>query len=278
MKEKRILALVLALVFMVLAVTACTKRDDPAGELTESETVTQTKEVTLPDATTTTIPTTRVIYPVLQKDVPGDGNPESYQYLITEYGTTFDVTNQKRTSNLEISSAAISNLILQPGETFSFNQVVGKRTVVRGYQEASVIVNDEFDSGLGGGVCQVASTLFNAVLLANLQPVERGNHSLIIPYVPVAFDAAVQWPWLDFQFKNTQPFPVKLKMFIRGGKVLVAQIWAQSKVDVGKITFTSGLENGVYFMNRYVNDQLNYTCKSKYKEAKTTTAPTPPQG
>lgn len=272
MRQKRIIALALVLVLFVLAVTACSKKDDPSDTQLPSETESETAEETLPDATTTTIPVTRAIYPVLQKDAAGGEHPETYTHLIAEHGTRFDLKNAKRISNLELACAAINDIVLQPGEIFSFNQIVGKRTEARGYQEASIIVNDAYENGLGGGVCQVASTLFYTVLLANLQPVERGNHSLIIPYAPAGFDAAVQWPWLDFQFKNNQSYPVKLKMFIRAGSVLVAQIYAQQKVDVGNVTFTSGQENGVYWMNRYVNGTLNYTCKSKYNEEKTTAA------
>lgn len=269
MKQKRMTALVLVFILLVLTGTACSKQDPPEAKTNAAEPTSQT-EAAPPDATTTTIPVTRTIYPVLQRDVGSASNPETYNYLVAEHGTAFDVNNTKRTSNLQLASAAVNNIILQPGETFSFNQVVGKRTVARGYQEASIIVDDAYENGLGGGVCQAASTLFNVVLNANLHPVERGNHTLIIPYAPAAFDAAVMWPWLDFQFKNKHEYPVKIKMFIRSGKMLVAQIWAQNQVDVGKITFNSGEENGVYFMNRYVNGELNYTCKSKYKEEKKT--------
>lgn len=268
MKEKRFFALVLVFIVLVLTVTACAYREDPADAPGSTASSEETTEDTLPDVTTTTIPVTRVIHPVLEKNVPADGQADSYNYLITEFGTTFNVSNTARTSNLALASAAINNIVLKPGEIFSFNQVVGKRTVARGYQEASIIVDDAYENGLGGGVCQVASTLFNAVLRANLQPTERGNHTLIIPYAAAGFDAAVQWPWLDFQFKNTQDYPVKVKMFIRDGKLLVTQILAQQKVDVGKITFTSGQENGVYWMNRYVNGVQNYTCKSKYNQEK----------
>lgn len=264
MKEKKWIALVLVFLILVLTATACAKKADPPEDIMDSESVAPTTEETLPAVTTTTIPVTRTIYPVLQRDVPSESNPETYNYLITEYGSTFNVSNAKRTTNLSLAAASINNIILQPGETFSFNQVVGKRTAARGYQEASVIVNNAYEDGLGGGVCQVASTLFNAVLLANLKPVERGNHSLMITYAPAGFDAAVMWPWLDFQFKNTQDYPVKIKMFIRRGTTLVAQVWAQNQVDVGIVTFSSGQENGVYWMNRYVNGELNYTCKSKY--------------
>lgn len=93
-------------------------------------------------------------------------------------------------------------MVLKPGEEFSFNQTVGPRTVEKGYQMAMIIEGDQFVPGLGGGVCQVSSTLYNAVRKANLRVIERAHHSLSVTYVPPGQDATVAYPVLDFKFKN----------------------------------------------------------------------------
>lgn len=122
--------------------------------------------------------------------------------LVGKYSTWFDANNIERTENVRLSAQAIDGLILTPGEEFSFNDTVGERTASAGYKEALIIVNDEFVPGLGGGICQVSSTLYNATVYANLEITERHPHSLEITYVPPGQDATVAYPYLDFKFKN----------------------------------------------------------------------------
>lgn len=116
----------------------------------------------------------------------------------------------ERNINLSLASGKIDGLILQPGETFSFDKVVGKRSKANGYKEAGVISQGRIIKGLGGGICQVSTALYNAVLLANLKVTERHNHSMYdgISYVQRGKDAAIAWGYKDFKFVNSLPFPI----------------------------------------------------------------------
>lgn len=122
--------------------------------------------------------------------------------LLSDYTTHFDPNLKERTHNIKLAAKAIDGMLLKPGEEFSFNQTVGPRTVEAGYQMAMIIEGDKFVPGLGGGICQVSSTLYNAVRLASLRVIERSHHSLTVTYVPPGQDATVAYPSLDFKFRN----------------------------------------------------------------------------
>ncbi|MCL5779429.1 MAG: VanW family protein [Firmicutes bacterium] len=140
---------------------------------------------------------------------------------IGEYTTHFDAKNINRTINIRTAANRINGVILAPGQEFSFNKTVGERTDKAGYRPAAVIVANKFEEALGGGICQVSTTLYNAALLANLTSVERHNHSLAIGYVPLGRDAAVAWNQLDFKFKNTLPGHVYLRTVVGQGFITI---------------------------------------------------------
>ncbi|MDY0408022.1 VanW family protein [Paracerasibacillus soli] len=112
---------------------------------------------------------------------------------IHTYTTMYQETNKERSQNIKIATAAIDSYVLFPGESFSFNKVVGQRTEEKGYKRAPVIVKGELAEDIGGGICQVSSTLFNAVNLKGIQMIERYSHSREVPYVPPGKDATVSW-------------------------------------------------------------------------------------
>lgn len=122
--------------------------------------------------------------------------------LLASYTTRFDATQTARTENVKIAAKAMDMAVIQPGQTLSFNQIVGVRTIEAGYKDAFVIVNGQFVPGLAGGICQVSSTLYNTGLLANLSVAQRSNHDLAITYVPLGQDATVAYPDLDLKFNN----------------------------------------------------------------------------
>lgn len=122
--------------------------------------------------------------------------------LQASYTTYFNPSQTERTENVRLAADALDGAVIAPGEIFSFNQRVGERTAGKGYQDAYIIVNGQFVEGLGGGICQVSSTLYNTALLADLPITQRANHDLAITYVPLGQDATVAWPNLDLQFKN----------------------------------------------------------------------------
>ncbi|NLB18585.1 MAG: hypothetical protein GX825_07660 [Syntrophomonadaceae bacterium] len=149
----------------------------------------------------------------------------------TEMGrsiTWFNAGNINRSSNLKIAAQALNGVIIMPDQVFSFNTAVGPRELSTGYKEALVILQNEFTPGIGGGICQVSSTLYNAVLMANLEIVERYNHSVAVDYVPTGLDATVVYKSRDFRFKNNFDFPIFIKTTVQSGKLNV-QIMGQKE-------------------------------------------------
>lgn len=125
---------------------------------------------------------------------------------IASFTTVFNSNNKSRSNNIRLAAKIINGTVIAPGEIFSFNKTVGERTRARGFSEAGVYINGNLDTGLGGGICQVSSTLYNAVLLADLEVLERNNHSLTVNYVPLSRDAAVSWGSKDLKFRNNKDF------------------------------------------------------------------------
>ena len=146
-----------------------------------------------------------------------DIGTEAFPYEISKYSTKYDVSNTNRSQNLKLASDKINGTVLMPGEEFSYNQVVGKRTVEAGYKNAKIYSNGQVVDGLGGGICQISSTLYNAVLLADLEITERRNHYFKTSYVPAGRDATVVWGSIDFKFKNTRTYPIKIESKVSSG-------------------------------------------------------------
>jgi vancomycin resistance protein YoaR len=140
---------------------------------------------------------------------------------IGQYVTYFNSHNKSRSHNIFLAAKAIDNHVIFPNETFSFNKVVGKRTLEKGYLRAPIIVRGELSEGVGGGICQVSSTLFNAADRAGLKIVERYSHSRNVPYVPSGRDATVSWYGPDFRFQNQYNQPILLRAKRYGGTMIV---------------------------------------------------------
>ncbi|MGV3465459.1 MAG: VanW family protein [Heyndrickxia sp.] len=140
---------------------------------------------------------------------------------IGRYVTYFNSSNKERTHNIRLAANAINGHVIFPNETFSFNKVVGKRTIAKGYLPAPVIVRGELSEGIGGGICQVSSTLFNAVDKASVKIMERYSHSRRVPYVPPNRDATVSWYGPDFKFKNPHNQPLLIRARVIGGQLFV---------------------------------------------------------
>jgi vancomycin resistance protein YoaR len=140
--------------------------------------------------------------------------------LISAY-TTSTTNNKNRNTNIQLSAEAISGVTVLPGETFSFNKATGERTAEKGYKEAAAISGGATRDEIGGGVCQTSSTLFNAVVRADLEIVERHGHAWPSSYIEKGFDATVNWPGLDFQFRNNTDWPVFILANYANRKVTV---------------------------------------------------------
>ncbi len=159
----------------------------------------------------------QTIYPRVDSELISQIN----SHKIGEYVTYFNANNEARSQNILLASNAINNYVLFPGETFSFNKVVGKRTAAKGYLTAPVIVKGELSEGIGGGICQVSSTLFNAVDNAGLKILKRYSHSKLVPYVPPGRDATVSWYGPDFSFQNEYNQPILIRTRANHGRVLI---------------------------------------------------------
>jgi vancomycin resistance protein YoaR len=166
------------------------------------------------------------VYPKVDSELIGNIRSKR----IGRYVTSFNGSNKKRTNNIKLAANAINNSVIFPGETFSFNRVVGKRTAAKGYLRAKVIVRGEFSEDIGGGICQVSSTLFNAVDNAGLKIVQRFSHSRSVPYIPPGRDATVSWYGPDFVFKNkyNQPVLIQAKTL---GNLLIIKLYSSDVVE-----------------------------------------------
>lgn len=149
--------------------------------------------------------------------------------LIASYSTSFTTSAPGRVNNIELSTKAINGILLMPGDTFSFNEVVGERTKARGYQEAGVIINNKIESGIGGGICQVSSTLYNAIIKSNINSTERFPHTLPSAYVDLGRDATVDWGNIDYKFTNTLDYPIYIEGYTKN-KVLYFNVYSNKSL------------------------------------------------
>ncbi len=163
--------------------------------------------------------------------------------LLGSYTTTFNSKLKGRSYNVSISAKSIDGMVLLPGEVFSFNNTVGPRTIENGYKVAPVILRGELVDGIGGGICQVSSTLYNSVLISQLGIIERTNHSIPSTYVPLGLDATVVYGALDFKFQNTLDIPIYIETVIKGNKITV-NIYGKKETD-RKVKLTSHIDKVV---------------------------------
>ncbi|WP_094607443.1 hypothetical protein SPSIL_003980 [Sporomusa silvacetica DSM 10669] len=198
--------------------------------------VTELKELILlalnrTDASTVALPVTPVYPEITASDLAKNGIKE----LVAMYTTQFNTDDVNRTANVKLSAQKIAGKLLYPGQIFSYNDTVGPREKSQGFKEAMEIINGEFVPGVGGGVCQVSSTLYNAVLLSGLAIVERTNHSKPLSYVPLGRDATVVYNILDFKFVNDSPAPVMIMAETIGNKLNVGifgQRMLEKSIDI----------------------------------------------
>ena len=163
---------------------------------------------------------------------------EAFPDLLSTYSTKYSTRDRDRTTNLTLAANKINGTVIMPGETFSYNKVVGARTIAAGYKEAPIYVNGEVVDGLGGGICQITSTLYNAVVYANLEVTQRSNHQFIPSYVTASRDATVVYGSIDFQFKNNRNYPIKLVCSVSGG-VATFQIFGLKQEDDYEVEISS---------------------------------------
>lgn len=145
-----------------------------------------------------------------------------FKETLSKYTTIYDAGNTSRSTNIAIAARTINGTIILPGEAFSYNKVLGNTTKEKGYRLGGAYVNGKVVPAYGGGICQVATTLYNAVLYANLDIVERYNHSYSVSYVPASRDATVSYGGKDFKFKNSRTYPIKLVASAKNGVISIS--------------------------------------------------------
>lgn len=177
----------------------------------------------------------KTLYPNVTTNMIGT---EAFPDLLSSYSTKYATSNRDRTTNLQLAANKINGTVLMPGETFSYNKVVGERTIAAGYKEAPIYVSGEVVDGLGGGICQITSTLYNAVVYANLEVTQRSNHQFVPSYVTASRDATVVYGSIDFQFKNNRNYPIKITCSVSGG-IAQFQIFGMKQDDDYEVEISS---------------------------------------
>ena len=189
----------------------------------------------------------KAIIPSITKE---DLEKNLFKDVLGEYTTSVSGSSVRR-NNVRLAGEKC-NVILLPGEEFSYNKTVGKRTKENGFGEAGAYLNGETVQEVGGGVCQTSSTLYNAVVLSNLEVTERTNHTYISSYVPIGRDATVSWGGPDFKFKNNRDYPIKIEASYANSKLTCKIIG--TNVDGSYVKFTSERTGDVAYNTKYEND------------------------
>lgn len=145
-----------------------------------------------------------------------------FKQTLAKYTTIYDAGNTNRAHNIALAAKTINGTILLPGETFSYNGILGNTNKEKGYKVGTAYVGGKVVESYGGGICQVSSTLYNAALYANLEIVERHNHSYAVNYVPAGRDATVAYGGKNFRFKNSRSYPIKIVASAKNGVVSIS--------------------------------------------------------
>jgi len=170
--------------------------------------------------------------------------------VLSSFETDFSKKPRSRIPNIRRAAAYLNGVVIGPGEVVSFNRVVGPRTVERGFRDAPVIVADELEQGLGGGVCQVATTFFAASMLGGLEIVTRRSHSRPSGYAPLGLDAVVIYPEVDLRLRNPYPVPVIVHAFLPNEKMIRVELLGLA--PPGKFEHFFGVEKRDPFVRRVV--------------------------
>lgn len=165
---------------------------------------------------------------------------EAFPHLLSSFSTKYPASNRDRTTNLKLAASKVNGTVVLPGQTFSYNSVVGERTIAAGYKEAAVYQDGQVVQGLGGGICQISTTLYNAALYANLEIVERRNHQFVPSYVGAGRDATVVYGSQDFKFKNNRNYAIKITCSVDRG-IATFNIYGLKEDTDCEVSITSGV-------------------------------------
>ena len=177
-----------------------------------------------------------------------------YNDKLAGYTTYFDASNYARGNNLEIALRYLNGKVIMPGETFSYNNAIGDTTSSKGYLPAAVFKAGTVEYEVGGGICQTTSTLYNVALMANLEIVERHQHGLPVGYVPPSRDATVYIGVLDFKFKNTRQYPVKIVTSYSWNGTMNISLYGTKEENEYEVILSSSVTSTIPYTTKYNYD------------------------
>lgn len=172
---------------------------------------------------------------------------------LATFRTNYDGGDKDRTTNLQLACNKINGKVVMPNETFSYNKTLGARTAAAGYKNAKVYEAGQVVDGIGGGICQISTTLYNAVLRANLEIVERRNHQFVTSYVEAGMDATVVYGMTDFKFKNTRKYPVKIIASAKNG-VATVSLYGIKESEEYTFSFRTVTVSTIPTSTKYIDD------------------------
>ena len=172
---------------------------------------------------------------------------------LSTFKTKYDAGDRDRTTNLRLACQKINGKVIMPGETFSYNSALGPRTSAAGYKNAKIYEAGQVVDGLGGGICQISSTLYNSVLMADLEIIERRNHQFVTSYVGAGRDATVVYGSTDFKFKNTREYPIRIVASAENG-IATVSIYGIKEQEEYTFTFKTVTVATTPFATQYVED------------------------
>ncbi len=185
--------------------------------------------------------------------------------LLSSFSTKYDASKKDRSTNLQIATDKIDGTIIAPGKQFSYNKIVGARTIAAGYKEAKVYSNGEVVDGIGGGICQISSTLYDAAVFANLDITERYNHQFLTSYVPAGRDATVAYGSKDLKFVNNRTYPIKIVATVNSGIVKI-EIYGIKEDDDMNVSFDVETVSNIPYNIKYVDDSSLENGTEKIKQ------------
>lgn len=178
---------------------------------------------------------------------------EAFPDLLATFSTNYKASNVNRTTNLKLAANKINGTVLLSNEEFSYNKVVGERSEKTGFKMAATYSNGQVVDGIGGGICQISSTLYDAVIMANLNVTERRNHQFVTSYLPAGKDATVVWGSQDFKFVNTRQHPIRIVATVESG-VATLQIWGVREEVEYDISIETEKIATIAYTTQYVQD------------------------
>ena len=174
---------------------------------------------------------------------------EAFPNKLSTFSTKYS-SNADRTTNLKIAASKINGAVIMPGEEFSYNKVVGERTIAAGYKNAKIFSEGQIIDGLGGGICQISSTLYNAAVYANLEIISRRNHQFVTSYLPAGRDATVVYGSTDFKFKNNRNYPIKIVAVVSKG-VATMEIYGLKEENEYQVEIESKVISSIPYKTVY---------------------------